>query len=345
MPAGTGRVGGEDGAGPHRLDRLGEATAPSSTHERADALEAEEAGVALVGVEDLGVDAERLEGPHAADAEQDLLADAVLGVAAVEAVGDEPRSSAGSRRRRRRAGRAGRGPTSARQTCATQRLAGRGRPATRTPVAPASSAMACGSRSGKRSCCQPSAVELLAEVAVAVEEADADERHAEVAGRLEVVAGQHAEAARVLRERLGDAELGGEVGDDALDGVVRGLGRSGTTGGRPGTRPASSRPRRVARNAGSVASASSRAGPTCASSCPGSWLPSSQARGRPTEQVPGRSSHDQRRLIASCSSARSGSGRRGRTVKLRSAFIPVEGSAAPLGSDRAASGFTSCSRR
>ena len=47
----------------------------------------------------------------------------------------------------------------------------------------------------------------LPEVAVAVEEADAHERHAEVAARLEVIAGQHAEAAGVLRERLGDAEL------------------------------------------------------------------------------------------------------------------------------------------
>jgi hypothetical protein len=40
----------------------------------ADALEAEEAGVALVGVEDLGSTPERLERPDAADAEQDLLA-------------------------------------------------------------------------------------------------------------------------------------------------------------------------------------------------------------------------------------------------------------------------------
>ena len=61
--------------------------------------------------------------------------------------------------------------------------------------------------------------EALAEVAVAVEEADADERHAEVARRLQVVAGEHAEAAGVLRERLGDAELGREVGDPARAGV------------------------------------------------------------------------------------------------------------------------------
>jgi hypothetical protein len=47
----------------------------------------------------------------------------------------------------------------------------------------------------------------LAEVAVAVEQADPHQRQAEVAGRLEVVAGEHAQATGVLGEGLGDAEL------------------------------------------------------------------------------------------------------------------------------------------
>ena len=55
--------------------------------------------------------------------------------------------------------------------------------------------------------------EGLAEVAVPVEEPDADEGDAEVAGRLEVVAGEDAEAAGVLRQRRGDPELGREVAD------------------------------------------------------------------------------------------------------------------------------------
>ena len=66
-------------------------------------------------------------------------------------------------------------------------------------------------------------VEALAEVAVPVEQADADEGHAEVARRLEVVAGQHAEAAGVLRDGLGDAELGREVGDQVERAVALGL--------------------------------------------------------------------------------------------------------------------------
>ena len=57
--------------------------------ELAERAPAEEAGVPLVRVEDLRLEA-RLQGPDAADAEEDLLADAVLGVAAVEPVGHQP---------------------------------------------------------------------------------------------------------------------------------------------------------------------------------------------------------------------------------------------------------------
>ena len=51
-------------------------------------------------------------------------------------------------------------------------------------------------------------VELLAEVALGVEQADADEWQSEVGGRLQMVAGQDPETAGVLRQRLGQAELG-----------------------------------------------------------------------------------------------------------------------------------------
>ncbi len=56
-------------------------------------------------------------------------------------------------------------------------------------------------------------IEDLAEVAFLVQQADADDRHAEVAGRLEVVAGQNAQAAGVEGERLAQAELHAEIGD------------------------------------------------------------------------------------------------------------------------------------
>ena len=56
-------------------------------------------------------------------------------------------------------------------------------------------------------------VDLLAEVAAAVEQADANERQRSIRRRLAMVAGQDAEAARVDLHRLVDAELGAEVGD------------------------------------------------------------------------------------------------------------------------------------
>jgi hypothetical protein len=58
-------------------------------------------------------------------------------------------------------------------------------------------------------------VDRLAEVAGPVEQPHADQRHAEVARGLAVVARQHAEAARVDAERLVDPELHREVGDRA----------------------------------------------------------------------------------------------------------------------------------
>ena len=56
-------------------------------------------------------------------------------------------------------------------------------------------------------------VEVLAEIALVVEQSDGHQRHAEAAGALDVVAGQDAEAAGVDRHRFVDAELGGEIGD------------------------------------------------------------------------------------------------------------------------------------
>ena len=70
--------------------------------------------------------------------------------------------------------------------------------------------------------------ERLAEESLAVEEADPDERHAEVARGLEMVAREDAEPARVDGQDLREPELGAEVGDPVArrrergrDGVAR----------------------------------------------------------------------------------------------------------------------------
>ena len=191
--------------------------------ELADPLQAEEAGVALVGVEDLGrgragdprVGAERAD---AADAEQQLLAEPVLAGAAVEPVGhvavvvgvvldvgveqqqrhpaDLGHPDPGDQRRAagQRDGDLGAGAVGLAQQRQRQPVGVDDRVALLLPAL---------------------ARQRLPEVAVPVEQADADERDAEVAGGLEVVAGEDAEAAGVLRQHGGDAELRREVADRA----------------------------------------------------------------------------------------------------------------------------------
>ena len=80
------RVRREDGACAHDLQRM--LGIDLVLDEAAHALDREEAGVALVHVEYGGLDATGGERLDAADAEQDLLAQPVLAVAAVQAVGD-----------------------------------------------------------------------------------------------------------------------------------------------------------------------------------------------------------------------------------------------------------------
>ena len=209
-------MGGEGGAGADGLDGLVERQA-FLEDAAAHALQAEEAGVTLVAMEDLGEGVDLLEGADAADAEEDLLLEAVLGVAAVETVGDVPADLGVLLDRRveqveRDAADLG-PPESGQERRAGQvdldgvaldRREGHG----------------VGVEGDVALLLPAVAVELLAEVAVGVEEADADQGDAEGAGRLEVVAGEHAEAARVLGEGLGDAELGREVGDRPQRGVA-----------------------------------------------------------------------------------------------------------------------------
>ena len=57
--------------------------------------------------------------------------------------------------------------------------------------------------------------EGLPEVPVAVQQPDADEGHAEIAGRLQMVAREDAETSGVLRQGGRDAELGGEISHGA----------------------------------------------------------------------------------------------------------------------------------
>ncbi len=243
-------VGGEDRAGAGRLDGAGRVQA-LVLDQAADPLEPEVAGVALVGVEDLGPEAERVQRPHPADAEEDLLPEAVLAAAAVEAVGDRALH---------------RGVAVHVRVEQEQRHAAHVRPpelreqrsAVGQPHVDAQrQALAVGDQLQRQLLRVEGGVRLdlpavggqgLPEVPRPVEQPHADQRHAEVTGRLEVVAGQHAEPAGVLRQDLADAELGREVGDPAgraaqrlvparlaqVPGEVVGGGRLGRQEGRVG---------------------------------------------------------------------------------------------------------------
>ena len=211
---------GEDGASPGQLDGLGERHALGQV--LPDPLDAEEAGMTLVGVEDLGlrVPGDRAVQPHradAADAEQQFLAQPVIAAAAVQPVGDLAQQRVVILRYRSRAaatacGRPGR-PRSGRDNSAPA-----GRPTCTTAAAPFSSRSRAIGRPGRIAGRVPLGLpalgrQRLGEIAMPVQQPDADQRHAEVAGRLQVIAGQDAKAARVLRQGRGDPVLGREVRD------------------------------------------------------------------------------------------------------------------------------------
>ncbi len=186
-----------------------------------DPLQAEEPGVPLVGVEDLrcGVAGEPAVRAHRADtpyAEQHLLEQPVLAAAAVEPVGDVALAEVvlldvGVEQEQRNSADPGQPDPGGQPAPAGQREGDVARRAVLLGERGEGQLV----RVEHRIVLLLPAVagEGLAEVAVPVEQADADQRDAQVAGGLEVVAGQDAEAAGVLRQRGRDAEFRREVGD------------------------------------------------------------------------------------------------------------------------------------
>ncbi len=236
------RVRGEDGAGAGQFECLVKGEPGGQV--LPDPLQAEEARVPLVGVEDLGlrVAGDRAEGAHrahAADAHQQLLAEPVLGAAAVEPVGHLVQRrlvllNVGVEQQQRDPADLGLPYLRGELLALGQRHRHlHGFSLTRAgPILALFRASAAGGYGGslprvtqqgeRQSVGVVGRVALglpavrrqrLGEVAVPVEQPDADDRDAEVAGALEVVAGQDAEAAGVLGQHGGDAVLRREVGD------------------------------------------------------------------------------------------------------------------------------------
>ena len=90
-------------------------------------------------------------------------------------------------------------------------------------------------------------VDLLPEVAAAVEQADADERDPELGRGLQMVAGEDAEAARVDRQPLVQPELHAEVRDEEVVLAPRALPPTDGLCGRVRHRPGNYLARRIAR--------------------------------------------------------------------------------------------------
>ena len=207
------RVCREDRGLPDLFERFVEVR--PAVDQLANPLQNHEGGMALVQVKDRRFDAERAQGANAADAEDDFLLDARLAIAAVQprrqlAVpgrvllevrveqvelhaadahapdGHEHRPVVERDRRE------------ARLAIGCRRLFDRG-------VHPVEHLVALFLPAVGRN--------VLVEVALGIHEADADERYAEVARLLAVVARQHAKTAGIDRQRLMQRELGGEVGD------------------------------------------------------------------------------------------------------------------------------------
>ncbi|MNS67621.1 hypothetical protein D3C72_1008770 [compost metagenome] len=221
VAGGHGRVGGEDGVGGDRLEGLVEVQAVVLDH-LADALEAQEGRVALVHVPGGRLDAEGAERAHAADAEDDLLGDAHVVVAAVElraeaAVFGGVAVDVGVQEVDRDAADLD-APDLGEDGAAGQ-----------LDVDDDLVAVGRGGRLDRQlgevelvvlGLLHAVGAQLLTEVALVVEQAHRHEGDVQVARGLAVVAGQDAQAARVDGQGLMQAELGREVGH-GLVGLVR----------------------------------------------------------------------------------------------------------------------------
>ncbi len=185
---------------------------------RARGLERDERRVALVEMQDAGVDAHRVERAHAADAEQDVLGEAGVGIADVEARGDPVRREVvlralGVEQEQRHAADVD-APDLSRHLEPADRDGDRDR---RTVVAgDERGGQALGIGVDPVLVLPAAGVDALAEVALAVHQPDGHERQRAVRCLLEDVPGERAEPTGVHRQRPVHAELGTEVGDRVL---------------------------------------------------------------------------------------------------------------------------------
>ena len=219
FPAGNGGVGREDAVPRHGLQGVLQAVA--SPHLCAGALQAEEGHVSFVHVPDRRPDPEAPERPDAADPEDDLLAEAHLAAAHVEDPGDGTvggvvQGDVGVEHQDRHASDL-RLPDGGLDDAAGQ-VDGHGEDAAAGRL-DGENGQAGEVVVGVDVLLEAVGVHRLPEVSRLVQETDAHEGHAEVAGRLAVVTREDAKAARVDAQGLVDPELHREVGHRSAEGV------------------------------------------------------------------------------------------------------------------------------
>ena len=193
-------------------------------------LERHERGVALVEVEQPRLDPERGERAGAADTEQDVLREPRVGLADVQARGDPARGQVVLRPLRVEQVERDAADVDAPDLRGDRHVADGDGDGQRLAVGTGDErgGQALGVGVDPVLVLPAAGVDPLAEVALAIEEPDGDERQRAVGDLLEDVAGERAEPAGVDRQRAVDAELGAEV----RDGAVRGDRRAGDRGAR-----------------------------------------------------------------------------------------------------------------
>ncbi len=207
-------VGREDDVGPDPLSSLGQGgSRPDLAVEQ---LEEQETGVALVEVVDGRLPAQLPERTGATDPQDQLLLDPVAPIAAVEPIGDRsvlvavPVEIGVEQHQRHTADR--QGPDAGAHQPGGDRHVDHDAGVLRAEG---------GRFVGFVALHLPAARQRLPEEPLAVEEAHAAQRHAQIGGRLHMVAGQDAEPAGVLGHQLGDPEFGREVRDVGRTGFGR----------------------------------------------------------------------------------------------------------------------------
>ena len=215
---GDGSMRGEDVRRPDRLPGLVEGELVL-LHEQADPLEAEEGGVALVHVHAGRGDAQGPEGPDAPDPEEDLLLDARLPVPPVQGRGDE----AQVRRVRLDVGVQevqGVLPDlhlpDPRGGFLRSHLHGDGERAP-VPVAAEGDGHVVPVVLRVGLLLEAVEIQVLLEIALAIEKPHAHQGEPEVRGDLQVITGEHPQAARVHGQRHVKTVFHGEIGDGPVD--------------------------------------------------------------------------------------------------------------------------------